>query len=209
MDKRQRIVVGAAVIGAGLAGFLVGNLPNPRGTPFTVPTPKEGPVVCYIDPEGVQKYKNIALRYGTVRDPQDYPVYVTLSGSIDPENPARRDIFAIVDARNIWIRTPEGERKAPAFPFPVSGEFMETMGQLGQPGMQVFYSPELVEAAEKSAFLRDKLELMFKPSNDLKPLRLTRKSREYKIINEGNPQDLLPENPTRYTLTPARLIKSE
>jgi hypothetical protein len=83
------------------------------------------------------------------------------------------------------------------------------MGQLGQPGMQVFYSPELVEAAEKSAFLRDKLELMFKPSNDLKPLRLTRKSREYKIINEGNPQDLLPENPTRYTLTPARLIKSE
>jgi hypothetical protein len=65
---------------------------------------------------------------------------------------------------------------------------METMGQLGQPGMQVFYSPELVEAQEKSAFLRDKLELMFKPSNDLKPLRLTRKSREYKIINEGNPQ---------------------
>jgi hypothetical protein len=178
----------------------------------TIPneTPRQKPRTCKIyDPADVKRYSTVTPVFNTVSTPRDdpinpdSPIYAGLTLSFDPTDTMRRDVYAIIDLRDVRIKHKDGTlEKADKYDFPIIGDTVRTLVRCGEDAeIDVYFTPEAVKEMDKHPFLKDKVKDIFK-SPSLRRHYPEVGSREDNILKEGNPQDLLSKEPKRYIFAP-------
>jgi hypothetical protein len=159
--------------------------------------------------EDIKKYAGVRPTFALVRtsenDPlaPDEPIYAELTVSFDPTNPSQKDIYAILDVRNVWIKHRDGtEEKADKYHCPITGDEMKALARGGENvEMKLYVLPESLDIMTKHPFLKDKVDMIFK-SPFLQRYSPPLGSREYNILKTGNPEHLLSKEPKKHIFIP-------